>query len=128
MKERAWRFHVVIEGLEEALRVPADVLPRCGEWLNLRHDKAWWWFPVLEVIHALPRSLERGGNSEAKAAPEDVTECVVVSSLALGVRVELHRKEEAYKLVLPPPRWPLGGRLPDGPGGFPSWVIRSQEN
>lgn len=85
------------------------VLPRRGEWLSLKLGKAWHWLPILEVAHVLSEEKRLSTSDGGADFLHEEAEGVVVSSLALAVRVEVHA-EQTYKFVLPPPRWPFGGR------------------
>jgi hypothetical protein len=105
-------YHLVIEGKEGARMVRKGFLPRRGDWLSLELEDAHWWLPVMEVGHALtraepPRKTESGADVAHQQA-----DTIVITSLALGVKSPLERADE-YRFVLPPSRWPFGGRLGD---------------
>ena len=103
-------YTLYIEGEDATRRVRRGILPRPGEWLNLKIGNAWHWLPVLEVAHALSREKKL---PEAEAGSDFVhegAEDIVVSSLALAIRADTHT-DDTYKLVLPPPRWPFGGKV-----------------
>lgn len=102
-------YTLYIEGEDATRRVRRGILPRPGEWLNLKIADAWHWVPVLEVTHALSPEKEPEEPEAGSDFVHEEAEGVVVSSLALAVRVDVHA-DDTYKLVLPPPRWPFGGR------------------
>ena len=108
--ERVMSYSLVIEGTMGARSVRRGDLPRRGDWLSLNLGGAYWWLPVLEISNSM---------SPAEICPTVEAGCVVAhkearpvvfSSLAMGVRVDLRREDDEYKLVMPPSRWPFGGR------------------
>src|SRR5213593_2822789 len=104
-------YSLVIDGTEGARKVRRGPLPRCGEWLSVELEGSWWWFPVLEVSHVLYGNRPLEEAEEGCDFAHDQAEAVVFTSLALRVKVETTcSKDEAYKLVIPPTRWPFGSQ------------------
>jgi len=68
------------------------------------------WLPVLDVVHVLTGEEELAEEEAGCDIAYPESECLVVTSLALAVRAGAGTKEEGFKMVLPPTRWPLGGR------------------
>ena len=104
-------YSLVIEGLEGGRRVRAGLLPRRGEWISLEIARRHWWLPVLEVAHALRAGEELRRPEAGSDIAHARSESFIYTTLALGVAADLRSSEDAYKLVLPPSRWPLGGRV-----------------
>ena len=103
-------YSLVIEGTRGARRVRTGELPRRGDWLSLRLGTNYLWLPVLDISHSL---------SDEEVLPESEAGCerahaeaksVVFASLSLATRAELRHQDDEYKLVMPPSRWPFGGR------------------
>jgi hypothetical protein len=70
---------------------------------------------VLEIAHVLT-------SGEATEEPDHGCHTVhskahglALTSLAAGIPADVVDEEEAYKLILPPGRWPLGGRTKPSP-------------
>ena len=106
-------YNLVIEGEDGARKVRHGALPRKGEWVNLRLDRAWWWLPVLEVAYSLSQEKRLEPAEEGCDFAHDNAESLVFTSLAVAVPVKTRSPDELVKLVLPPSRWPLGGRVED---------------
>jgi hypothetical protein len=104
-------YSVVIEGTQGARKVRHGALPRQGEWLSLQLGGVWWWLPVLEVGYSLSEGKALQEPEEGCEVAHDDAESLVFTSLAVGVRTPVRFPEESVKLVLPPTRWPCGGRV-----------------
>lgn len=103
-------YSLVIDGAEGARKVRSGQLPRRGEWLSVEMGGAWWWLPVLEVTHVLFGERLLKETEDGCDVAHDLAEAVVFTSLSVRVKAEAYSLDEAYKLVLPPTRWPFGGR------------------
>jgi hypothetical protein len=104
-------YSLVIDGTEGARKVRRGLLPRRGEWLSVEIHGAWWWLPVLEVSHVLYGARSLTETEDGCDLAHEQAEAVVFTSFTLGVKAEAYSKDEAYRLVLPPTRWPFGGRV-----------------
>ena len=99
------KYHVVIEGLDNTWSVRESSMPLRGDWLNLKWENKFWWFPVLDVAHV----LTNGGETEDTANEGDGGDGaagVVVSSAAMGIVADARDETDSFKLILPPSRWP----------------------
>ena len=104
-------YCLVIEGMSGARKVRRGAVPRRGEWLSVRMDRAWWWFPVLEVGYSLSPERTLEPTKEGCDFAHEAAEPLVFTSLAVAVPARVRTPEETVKVVLPPTRWPLGGRV-----------------
>lgn len=101
-------YSLIVEGLEGAQRVRQGRLPSRGEWLNLAIDGRVWWLPVQEVAHVLSPGEPSEEPDHGCHTIHERAHGLVLTSLALGIPADLVGEEDAYKLILPPARWPLG--------------------
>jgi len=105
------KYNLVIEGLNGARKVRGGSVPRQGEWLSMRVERVWWWLPVLEVGYSLSEARALNPAEDGCDFAHENAESLVFTSLAVGVPTRVRCPEETMKLVLPPTRWPLGGRV-----------------
>ena len=85
----------------------ADLRPVAQALANL----AWWWLPVLEVGYSLSPGKRLEPPVEGCDLAHESAETLVFTSLAVAIPAQARTPEETVKIVLPPTRWPLGGRV-----------------
>jgi hypothetical protein len=109
-------YSLFIEGTQGGRRVRHGILPRRGDWLSVEFRRGQWWLPVLEVCHMLSGEEVLPEGEDGCDYRYTSADCLVLTSLALGVRATPRNKDESFKVVLPPSRWPLGGQSENGEG------------
>jgi hypothetical protein len=69
-----------------------------------------WWLPVLEVAHVLSAGETTQEPEHGCHTVHNGAHGLALTSLGVGIPADMVGEDDTYKLVLPPSRWPPGGR------------------